>query len=142
MRLDRPLCLAALLCLLPWAEPQQAGAQQPDSYVFADHYDKREELVPMRDGVKLFTIIYTPKDAAPGKTYPILVNRTAYGQPPYGPGKFRRWGGPYVEFSKRGYIFVYQDVRGRGMSEGEFIYQVPFIRATRPRTPAPTCTTP
>ena len=127
MRLDRPLCLAALLCLLPWAEPQQAGAQQPDSYVFADHYDKREELVPMRDGVKLFTIIYTPKDAAPGKTYPILVNRTAYGQPPYGPGKFRRWGGPYVEFSKRGYIFVYQDVRGRGMSEGEFIYQVPFI---------------
>ncbi|HEV7501313.1 MAG TPA: CocE/NonD family hydrolase, partial [Vicinamibacteria bacterium] len=94
----------------------RGGAQEAETYSFKEHYDKREVRIPMRDGVELFTIIYAPRDTS--RTYPFLVNRTAYGQPPYGPDAYRRWGGPYVEFSKRGYIFVYQDVRGRGMSEG------------------------
>jgi len=103
-------------------------AQETEDYVFRDAYEKREVYIPMRDGVRLFTILYLPRDRS--RTYPFLVNRTAYGQPPYGPDTYRRWGGPYVEFSKRGYIFVYQDVRGRGMSEGDFVYQDPYMEGS------------
>jgi uncharacterized protein len=132
--LRAPPPVLALLLLLGAAPALRAGpAPEGDPYSFKDHYEKREVQIPMRDGVKLFSIIYTPRDTS--RTYPILVNRTAYGQPPYGPDAYRRWGGPYVEFSKRGYIFVYQDVRGRGLSEGEFVYQDPYVEgSTRPNS--------
>ena len=82
----------------------------------ASLYDKQEVMVPMRDGVKLFTSIYTPKDRSARR--PILMTRTPYSSGPYGAGAFRGFRDSYV---KEGFTFVYQDVRGRYMSEGEFV---------------------
>lgn len=76
-------------------------------------------MVPVRDGVKLFTSIYEPKDRS--KTYPILLSRTPYSVAPYGADKFKSSLGPDIQFAREGYIFVYQDVRGRWMSEGKFV---------------------
>jgi putative CocE/NonD family hydrolase len=81
-------------------------------------YIKKEVMIPMRDGVKLFTSIYIPKDAS--KPRPILLQRTPYSVGPYGADKFRRGVGPSVLFQDEGYIVAYQDVRGRYMSEGAF----------------------
>jgi len=86
-----------------------------DTYV-QDHYDKQEVTIEMRDGIKLHTTIYSPKDKS--KTYPILMMRTPYSCRPYGEDKFRRRIGPNVHLMKEGNIIVYQDVRGRWMSEG------------------------
>ncbi|HQU85203.1 MAG TPA: CocE/NonD family hydrolase [Pyrinomonadaceae bacterium] len=83
-----------------------------------ENYTKREVSIPMRDGVKLFTAIYEPKDRS--QKYPILLNRTPYSVAPYGADKFKGLIGPNELFAREGYIFVYQDVRGRMMSEGEF----------------------
>lgn len=82
------------------------------------HYDKAEYMVPMRDGVKLFTIVYTPKDQS--QKYPILLVRTPYSVRHYGPDNFHTRLGPSLEFDKDGYIFIFQDVRGKYKSEGEF----------------------
>jgi len=87
-------------------------------------YTKEEHLVPMRDGVRLFTSVYMPKDAS--RTYPILLNRTPYSVAPYGANAFPGSLGPSSRFASDGYIFVYQDVRGRLMSEGEFEDVRPF----------------
>lgn len=77
----------------------------------------------MRDGVKLFTGVYIPKDAT--QSYPILLQRTPYSVAPYGENNYRRRLGPNNLFAKEKYIFVYQDVRGRHMSEGEFKEMTP-----------------
>ena len=89
-------------------------------------YDKHEVMIPMRDGVRLFTIIYTPKDTS--EPYPILLTRTAYGIGPYGPDEYRAVIGPNNEFARDGYIVAYQDARGRFNSEGEFIHHVPYVK--------------
>jgi putative CocE/NonD family hydrolase len=83
----------------------------------AANYTKREVLIPMRDGVKLFTSIYEPKDKS--VQYPILMVRTPYQVAPYGE-TIKNILGPNRLYAKEGYIFVYQDVRGRWMSEGQF----------------------
>ena len=88
------------------------------------NYTKQEHEVPMRDGVKLFTSIYIPKEAS--RTYPILLNRTPYSVAPYGAAAYRTSLGPSDLFMRDGYIFVYQDVRGRMMSEGEFVDVRPY----------------
>jgi putative CocE/NonD family hydrolase len=89
-------------------------------------FDKREVMIPMRDGVRLFTAIYTPKaSAAPA---PIFLHRTPYSCAPYGDDKFPNTLGPSRLFSTQNYIFVYQDVRGRYMSEGEFENMRPFVQ--------------
>ncbi len=110
-----------LLLSMPAALIAQAPA--PLANYVQDHYTKREVLIKMRDGVKLFTSIYTPKDAS--KTYPVMLQRTPYGVAPYGPDKYRRALGPSRLFMEEGFIFVYQDVRGRMMSEGKFIEVTP-----------------
>jgi hypothetical protein len=97
-----------------------------DAFDVKANYDKREVMIPMRDGVKLFTIIYTPKDAS--SRYPFLLTRTAYGIPPYGPDDYRPVLGPNLEFTREKYIFVYQDTRGKFKSEGQFVHHVPFVR--------------
>ncbi len=101
-------------------------AQEPpmEDYVKA-HYTKYEYRIPMRDGKKLFTSVYVPKDAS--QQYPILMDRTPYSVAPYGEDQYRRSVGPSDEFEKAGYIFVYQDVRGRYQSEGEFVEMHPHI---------------
>jgi hypothetical protein len=89
-----------------------------------NNFTKTEVQIPMRDGVKLFTSIYTPKDQS--KTYPFLLNRTPYSVGPYGPTAYKSgFQNPYL--AKTGYIFVFQDVRGRYMSEGDFVDVRPFI---------------
>lgn len=75
----------------------------------------------MRDGVKLFTSVYAPVDASPSKRYPILLVRTPYSVGPYGADRYPKRLGPTEAFEKEGYIFVFQDVRGQHMSEGEFV---------------------
>jgi len=97
--------------------------QQPAFEVKA-HYMKSEYQVPMRDGLKLFTVVYAPKDSS--KKYPIMFNRTTYSVGPYGPDSFKAAIGPSVQMAEEGYIFVYQDVRGRWMSEGEFVDARPY----------------
>ncbi|WP_205855190.1 CocE/NonD family hydrolase [Pirellula sp. SH-Sr6A] len=89
------------------------------------HYDKEERMIPMRDGVSLFTAIYTPKDKS--KTYPILMKRTPYSCAPYGPDAFPASLGPSEHFIRAGYIFVNQDVRGRFLSEGTFEQVTPHL---------------
>src|SRR5204863_8065269 len=83
-----------------------------------EHYARKTYRVPMRDGVFLHTIVYSPKDSA--RAYPMLMTRTPYGIHPYDEDKFRASLGPNPHFLQEGYIFVYQDVRGRYMSEGTF----------------------
>ncbi len=82
------------------------------------HYDKIETTITMRDGIQLFTTIYSPKDQ--GTTYPILLMRTPYSCQPYGANKFRKNIGPNKHLMKERNIIVYQDVRGRWMSEGTY----------------------
>lgn len=98
---------------------------ETDSALVALLYNKQELYIPMRDGVKLFTVIYSPKDTT--KAVPILFNRTTYNVAPYGEGKYKTLIGPTLDYVKAGYIFVYQDVRGRFMSEGEFEHVRPYI---------------
>src|SRR6185369_1332909 len=97
-----------------------------------DNYTKKEVMIPMRDGVKLFTSIYEPKDRS--QKYPIMMSRTPYSVAPYGPDKFKDLLGPDYQFAKEGYIFVYQDVRGRWMSEGQFVDVRPEVAQSKPGT--------
>jgi len=90
-----------------------------DSIYVVENYDKREYQITMRDGVKLFTAVYSPKDKS--EKYPILIFRTPYSLNPYGEDRHRRSLGPSMHFAREKYIFVYQDVRGRFMSEGEYV---------------------
>ena len=103
-------------------------AQAPPAATYAQaHYTKQEVYVAMRDGTQLFTVIYTPKDAGAGKKYPILMQRTCYSVAPYGSGRFPARLGPSEIMMKQGYIFVYQDVRGRWKSQGTWTNMTPVI---------------
>src|SRR5271166_6868441 len=82
------------------------------------HYTKYDFHIPMRDGVKLFTSVYAPKDLS--TTYPILMRRTPYSVGPYGADNYPNVVGPSEAAEKEGFIFAYQDVRGRYLSEGTF----------------------
>ncbi len=95
-----------------------------EDYVKA-HYTKFEYRIPMRDGKKLFTAVYAPKDSS--QAHPILMDRTPYSVAPYGEDQYRKHLGPSEEFEKADYIFVYQDVRGRYLSEGEFLEMHPHV---------------
>src|SRR5438477_12852719 len=81
------------------------------------NYTKHEHAIPMRDGIRLFTAVYVPKDRS--TKYPILLKRTPYNVGPYGSDRYAENLGPSPLTAKEGYIFAYQDVRGRWMSEGE-----------------------
>lgn len=94
-----------------------AQKDQKASYI-SKNYIKTEHYIPMRDGVKLFTTIYEPTDKT--KKHPIIITRTPYSLSPYGEDRYVRSMVPSMLFTKEGYIIVYQDVRGRWMSEGEF----------------------
>jgi predicted acyl esterase len=106
-------------------------AQQSDlAKYIRENYTKREVYIPMRDGVRLFTAIYEPKDKS--QKYPILLNRTPYSVAPYGEDKLKESLGPNELFAREGYIFVYQDVRGRWMSEGKYENVRPHIENPAP----------
>jgi putative CocE/NonD family hydrolase len=94
------------------------------------HYTKHEFRIPMRDGVKLFTAVYTPKDQS--EPWPILLNRTPYDVAPYGVDRYPERLGPSELFARDLYVFAYQDVRGRFMSEGEWDEMRPIKTAKGP----------
>src|SRR5262245_11821970 len=112
-------CLAALL--LAAFTPATTLAQGVAAIKAA--YTKYEYRIPMRDGKRLFTAVFVPKDDS--KKYPILLARTPYSVSPYGVDRYPNSLGPSDHFSKAGYIFVKQDVRGCWMSEGEFVNMRP-----------------
>lgn len=120
VRSRRILVLAA--CAAAVLPPAASSAAPEVDYVKAN-YTKYEFLIPMRDGVRLFTAVYAPKDRS--KVYPILLNRTPYGVAPYGADAYKSELGPSPLFSRDGFIFAYQDVRGRYMSEGEYVNMRP-----------------
>ena len=119
--MKRNICLLLLL-----TATSSAMAQNPatDSTWLVTHYTKTEVNIPMRDGIKLFTAIYEPKNN--GK-HPILINRTPYSIGPYGENAYKAfWNTHYMEYFRKNYIVVLQDVRGTFMSEGEFMDVRPF----------------
>ena len=113
------LCGACLLAQPPAAPPSLTEAERTtQSYTLA-HYTKYEYRIPMRDGVRLFAAVYVPKDAS--QPYPIIMQRTPYNVGPYGADNYKVQVGPSFAAEKEGFIFVYEDVRGRYMSEGVFV---------------------
>ena len=106
------------------------SAQDADEVKAA--YTKMETQITMRDGAKLFTSIYQPKDTS--QKYPILLCRTPYSVSPYGAGEYKTSIGPSPLFQQEKYIIVYQDVRGRMMSEGDFKWMTPY----KPKKSSPT----
>jgi len=100
-------------------------AQMTDSAYVRDNYTKIERQIPMRDGLKLFTAIYIPKSK--DQKYPFMINRTPYTVAPYGGTMYKMTLGPSPLFLKEGFIFVYQDVRGKWMSEGQFVDVRPHV---------------
>ena len=120
------LAATFVACLVAPAVQAQTRAQ--DSTFVRQNYTKLDRQITMRDGVKLYTTIYVPKDATAASPYPFLLMRTPYSAGPYGEGKYPTRGpGPSRELSREKYIFVHQDVRGRYMSEGQFEEMTPAL---------------
>ncbi len=119
-----PAPAVLLLLLAAWPLVAQQPAE-PSAGTVRERYTKYEYQVPMRDGVRLFTAVYVPKDTS--RTYPFLITRTPYNVAPYGVDAYKPALGPSEEFEQEGFIFVYQDARGRYMSEGEFQQVRPHV---------------
>lgn len=116
---------ATLLCGNAILFAQAPATPKPPAFDVKAHYTKYEYPIPMRDGKKLFTAVYVPKDAS--HSYPFLMTRTPYSVRPYGVDLYPQQLGPSLKFAQEGYIFVYQDVRGRNLSEGQFIEMRPHL---------------
>lgn len=112
------LCSLCALLLLHFTTVSSSFAEDFD---IRTNYDKAEYEITMRDGVKLHTVVYTPKDQS--EQYPILLKRTPYSAKPYGANEFHKSNAlaPSEEFLKDGYIFVVQDGRGTHLSGGEWV---------------------
>jgi putative CocE/NonD family hydrolase len=121
-----PVSFLALVCL-PGTPGTAAADDNPadtNAVWLAEHYTKYEHRIPMRDGVRLFTRIYVPKDDA--QAWPILLTRTPYALKPYGADNYTDPSGSFRTFATNQFILVTQDVRGRYGSEGEFVHVRPF----------------
>jgi putative CocE/NonD family hydrolase len=116
------------LCFL-FVVSLQAQKLNEDSVYMRENYEKTEYQIPMRDGIKLFTLVYMPKDKS--KTWPILMNRTCYNASNY--ADFKTYSHPSDFLVREGYILVFQDVRGRYLSEGEFNNMTPNIPGNDPK---------
>lgn len=118
MKFSKKICLIVTLFSLA----SLVNAQKTDSLYVATHYTKSEHFIEMRDGIKLFTVVYTPKDDS--RNYPMIMNRTCYN---IDRTRNYKLGAPSQHIIRDGYILVYQDVRGRYMSEGTFDNMRPNI---------------
>ena len=117
--------LIGLLLLLCLSFLSFAQTNTLDSAWIRDNYTKVERMIPMRDGIKLFTAIYIPKDTT--EKHPILLRRTPYSSAPYGENNFPDvWNSYHRLYFRENYIVVVQDVRGKFMSEGEFVDVRPY----------------
>lgn len=117
-RMWKALRLAAFLFVAYYT-----ATADPPSFNIKSHYTKYEFRIPMRDGKRLFTAVYVPKESS--KTYPFLMMRTPYSVAPYGADHYPESLYPGDDFAREGFIFVYQDVRGRWMSEGTWVEMTP-----------------
>jgi hypothetical protein len=124
--------LFTLTLLTASAQNSQVYTIAQDSAYVRENYDKAEYMVTMRDGIRLFTQVYTPKDNT--RKHPILIQRTPYSCSPYGQDKFRRRISPNSYMLREGYIVVYQDVRGRWASEGKFVEMTPHLDIKKKKT--------
>ena len=118
------ITITAILFSFPFLLKAQNGHQGDANFV-VENYTKIERMIPMRDGIRLFTSIYIPKGT--NEKYPILMERTPYSCRPYGESKMKPRLGPNSFLMHEKYIFVYQDVRGRYKSEGSFEEMTPAI---------------
>jgi len=104
-----------------------AAQTNQDEEWIKENYTKLEQYIPMRDGIKLFTSIYMPRDQS--EKHPILMTRTPYSCAPYGQEfSSRLWDRHWRYYARENYIIVIQDVRGKWMSEGDFVDIRPFIK--------------
>ena len=116
--------LLAVAGMLAAGGGRAEGIEPVDHAYLQEHYTKYEHLIPMRDGVKLFTAVYAPKDRA--TTYPLWLLRTPYGIRPYGADAIGDGFGPLKYYAREKFIFALQDVRGRNGSEGAFVHARPI----------------
>ncbi len=119
------LRLLALGVLLWAAAPATADEDSARADYIRASYTKFEHRIPMRDGVRLFTAVYVPNDVS--RDVPVLLFRTPYNVKPYGADRYKDSLGPSAQFEQEGFIFAFQDVRGRYMSEGEFVNMRPHV---------------
>ncbi len=126
--MNDPRLAFPFLALFLTLAPRFALAAEPtvdtNAVWFAEHYTKYEHRIPMRDGVRLFTRVYVPKDDS--QPWPILLTRTPYALKPYGTENYNDPVGSFRTLAKDGFILVTQDVRGRYGSEGEYLHVRPF----------------
>lgn len=126
----KTICLALSFVLCAFTSFAQQF-NNPDAAYVKENYTKYEYQIPMRDGKTLFTSVYVPKDQS--KKYPIMMDRTPYSVAPYGKDKYKGSLGPSSLFLHDGFIFVYQDVRGRWMSEGIYREMTPELEQHKTR---------
>ena len=125
-------CLVAVLVSV--ALHRTLGAEpsgDTNAVWLAEHYTKYEHRIPMRDGVRLFTRVYVPKDDS--QTWPVIITRTPYALKPYGADNYNDVSGSFRTLANDKFIFVTQDVRGRYGSEGEYMHVRPFNPNKRPK---------
>lgn len=125
------LIAAALGLMTPGQAAFGDDARAARAAAIRANYSKFEAQIPMRDGVRLFTTIYVP-NRLEGGPWPLLMLRTPYSAGPYGADRYRETLGPSRLFEDAGFIFVFQDVRGKYMSEGEFVDMRPILPKKKP----------
>ena len=123
--LRRALLLLSIVAVVPTLVATPAGADDDLAAFVRANYTKTEHLVPMRDGVRLYTVVYTPNDLE--GAWPVMLLRTPYGSGPYGASDYKTRLGPSEHFAREKFVFVYQDVRGKRMSEGTFVNMRPQL---------------
>ena len=130
-RISLPLPFTVLMLVMLVPGTSSAAPERLHSQWVREHYSKTELMIPMRDGIRLYTAVYAPRDRS--LEFPILLFRTPYSAGQYGSDSYRPLLGPSAEFDRAGYLFVFQDVRGKFRSEGEFEVIRPLASRQRGR---------
>ena len=124
MKSFSPLCLLAVALLSFTPDFARAADTDTNAAWLAEHYTKYEHRIPMRDGVRLFTRVYLPKDES--QRWPVILTRTPYALKPYGADNYNDPSGSFLTLARDRFILVMQDVRGRYGSEGTYVHVRPF----------------
>src|SRR5437879_6280036 len=117
-------CLLSVVSLTASGASVTEQAADTNAVWLAEHYTKYEHRIPMRDGVRLFTRVYVPKDDS--QAWPIILTRTPYALKPYGADNYNEPSGSFRTLARDQFILVTQDVRGRYGSEGQYLHVRPF----------------
>ena len=123
--------LVAVLSLAAYRAPSAEQPAETNAIWLAEHYTKYEHRIPMRDGVRLFTRVYVPKDDS--EAWPVMLTRTPYALKPYGTDNYTDPSGSFRTLATNNFILVTQDVRGRYGSEGDYVHVRPFNPNKGPR---------